>query len=106
MNDLIQELHSLSNANMASLPNGWTLIKTCYACPEQYDLLDADNNMRAYFRLRHGCFTVNCPDVRGTLVYESAESEGDGIFEDTERAVFMTRALMAVEAYYAKEASN
>lgn len=76
-----------------------TLVKTCEVCPEQYDVLDADGNIIAYMRLRHGYFTVTCPDVGGTVVY-SAYTEGDGCFLDEERAFHIGAAKQAIENYY------
>ena len=51
------------------MPAGWKLQMTSIACPEQYSLLDAAGEMRAYFRLRGGSYSVECPDVFGDLVY-------------------------------------
>jgi hypothetical protein len=82
---------------------GYVLVRTCYACPEQYDVYDADDtefkNIRAYMRLRHGSFRVECPDVNGTMVYRS-EPHGDGIFMDFERETELTNAIEAVKAFY------
>ena len=75
------------------------LVRTCYACPEQYDALDKDGNCIAYLRLRHGSFTVECPDVGGECVYQ-AEPEGDGIFEDDERELYLDAAKQAIAQYY------
>ena len=74
--------------------NGYELIKTCDESPEQYDV-KKDGEQVAYLRLRHGCFTVECPDVRGELVYE-AEPEGEGMFREYEREVFLRAAIYAV----------
>lgn len=74
--------------------NGLELKMTCGACPEQYDVFK-DGQQIAYYRLRHGEFTVDCPDVNGELIY-SAEPNGDGIFDDNERFVYMTKALRIV----------
>lgn len=70
---------------------GLVLILTCGACPEQYDVLK-DGKQVAYFRLRHGEFRVDYPDVRGKVIY-SVEPMGDGIFHDTERLAYMTKAM-------------
>ena len=40
------------------------LVLTCGACPEQYDAFDGERQV-GYLRLRHGHFTVTCPDVGG-----------------------------------------
>lgn len=31
---------------------------TCFACPEQYDVLDENDNIVGYIRLRHGHLTM------------------------------------------------
>lgn len=77
---------------------GYQLKKTCWACPEQYDLFDKNQNMIAYFRLRHGCFTVECLDCDGEVVYY-AEPKGDGLFEDDERDFYMTEGIKAVKNF-------
>ena len=73
--------------------------RTCYACPEQYDVFNERDEQVAYFRLRHGTFSVECPDVGGVTVYK-AHPEGDGIFLDEERTHYMNRAIMAVHKHY------
>lgn len=64
------------------------------ACPEQYDAKYAGRQV-GYLRLRHGRFTVVCPDVGGELVY-MAFPAGDGEFEDDERAHYIQAARNAV----------
>jgi hypothetical protein len=71
------------------------LIQTCGACPEQYDAL-IDGEVVGYLRLRHGYFTVECPDVGGESVYE-AETEGDGLFEGHEREKHLDAAKAAIQ---------
>lgn len=68
-------------------------------CPEQYDVYKGGVQF-AYLRLRHGEFTVQVPDVGGTLVYE-AHPDGDGSFEDYEREQYLRRALAAIQAHMA-----
>lgn len=74
-----------------------TLRLTCGACPEQYDALDEDRKV-GYLRLRHGGFTVECPDVGGDLVYE-ASPVGDGRFEDDERDYYLRFAVDAIQRW-------
>lgn len=64
------------------------LNRTCYACPEQYDVYYNEYEV-GYLRLRHGVFTVECFNKQ---VY-NAEPEGDGIFTDEERDFYLTEAL-------------
>lgn len=77
------------------------LYKTCDACPEQYDALGPDGNQIAYLRLRHGSFTVECPDVGGELIY-SVCPDGDGVFCDYEREGYLSDAKAAIASFYNK----
>jgi len=70
------------------------LDKTCNACPEQYDAFYGDRQV-GYLRLRHGYFTVECPDVYGDIVFEASPS-GDGIFEEHERPYHLLKARLAI----------
>ena len=65
--------------------------------PEQYDVL-LNGKTVGYLRIRHGHFTVECPDVGGTLMYE-AYPAGYGEFEDAERSYFLNLALSVVLDY-------
>jgi hypothetical protein len=73
---------------------GLTIKLTCGACPEQYEVFK-DGVQVAYYRLRHGEFTVNFPDVMGEEIF-SAEPNGDGTFDENERLKYLTKALRAV----------
>ena len=79
--------------------HGYRLERTCYACPEQYDVFDHKDQIVAYFRLRHGTFRVDVPDCGGETIY-TANPEGDGIFKEEERVKYLTEAILAVQAYY------
>lgn len=70
------------------------LIQTCTACPEQYDAM-FDGHRVGYLRLRHGEFTVACPDDAGQIVLE-AKPRGDGSFDDDERSGYLRRAKGAI----------
>lgn len=71
-----------------------TLVRTCYACPEQYDAFVGDQQV-GYLRLRHGFFTVDVPDHTGDTIYEACP-RGDGIFEDDEREGYLMAAKQAI----------
>lgn len=73
------------------------LVRTCEACPEQYDAFNGDIKV-GYLRLRHGGFTVQCPDVGGEYVYD-ASPNGDGIFEDDERDYYLRHAVDAIQRH-------
>lgn len=70
------------------------LVKTCRACPEQYDAFVGDRKV-GYLRLRHGYFTAEVPDFDGDLVY-SARTIGDGEFDESERALHLEQAKNAI----------
>lgn len=72
----------------------YTLVETCYACPEQYDVFDG-KRLVGYLRLRHGYFAAYYPDVDGECVYE-ADTIGDGCFDDDERDMHLTAACVAI----------
>lgn len=83
---------------MNLLIEGYKLVSTCFACPEQYDVFDNEGAQVAYLRLRHGNFTVTCPDVGGKLVYQGSP-RGDGIFEDSERIHYLRMAILKVQGW-------
>ena len=75
--------------------NGYRLILTCGACPEQYDVFDGDRQV-GYLRLRHGHFRADYPDSGGETVYE-ADTIGDGLFDSDEREEHLTKAIDALK---------
>ena len=76
--------------------DGFKLVCTCGACPEQYDVFNAEGRQVGYLRLRHGHFRADYPDVGGETVYE-ADTKGDGIFDDDERMDQLKSALRAIK---------
>ena len=88
--------------NMADIDiDGLRLVCTCSACPEQYDVFSGDEQV-GYLRLRHGYFRADVPDCGGDKVYESY-TKGDGIFEDDERLVELTKAVKAIKKHQKKK---
>ena len=83
------------------LAEGHKLVLTCFACPEQYDMLDEDGTIIAYFRLRHGRFRVCVPNVGGDEVYVSFP-EGDGCFTSKERMSNLRAGILSVYGHYVK----
>lgn len=76
---------------------------TSIECPEQYDCFDEFGHMIAYFRLRHGYFSVEYPDVNGYIVYETEYIDGDGMFtNDNERVSELENGIDAVDKFYEK----
>lgn len=76
---------------------GYRFEKTCGACPEQYDVFSGDVKV-GYLRLRHGHFSVECPDCGGDVVFW-ASPQGDGLFEPEERAMYLLEAAKAIAAH-------
>jgi hypothetical protein len=96
------------------VPEGWTFVRTCYACPEQYELLTEDNLFVGYFRLRHGSYSVRAAQSRdadpvwGQEVYGKAiGGPWRGEFETTEQRVEELQAgVDAVVQYWTEETSE
>lgn len=80
------------------------MVRYSSACPESYDAYSDDAlTAVANLRIRHGVFTVRCPDYAGVTVYRS-EPRGDGIFADEqERAAELQHAVNAISRYLNKE---
>lgn len=75
---------------------GLNFIRTCDACPEQYDVYDKESNIVGYVRLRHGFLYAEYPYVGGEMVYE-AYPKGDGIFRgDRERKYHLSLIASAL----------
>lgn len=72
-------------------------VQTSGACPEQYDAFIGKEQV-GYLRLRHGHFTVECPDCGGPVVY-TGWPEGDGAFTDAERDYYLADARSAIEGW-------
>ena len=80
--------------------NNYRLIRTSFACPEQYDVFNNETGAQVgYLRLRHGYFRADCPAVGGDTVYE-ADPAGDGIFDDDERMPHLQAAVAAIEQWW------
>jgi hypothetical protein len=78
----------------------YELLKTCHACPEQYDVL-VDGVAVAYLRLRHGCFRVDVPDCGGETIFV-ASPYGDGCFAREERHRYLYEAIRRIDGSYSK----
>ncbi len=70
------------------------LRRTCTSHPEQYDAYKGEERV-AYFRLRHGRFTVSMPHAGDPAIFESYP-EGDGEFTDEERDTELAAGCKAV----------
>jgi len=78
----------------------FTLAKTCEACPEQYDVYDETGKQVAYFRLRHGMFSVDCPDCGGETVYYTGTNSDGMFFSESERQYHFTKAFKKIRKFY------
>ena len=73
------------------------LVKTCDACPEQYDAY-INGLQVGYIRCRWGEITVKCPDAQGETVYHSI-TDGYGKLLDTERDTQLEMCIKAIERW-------
>lgn len=48
---------------------GLTFVKTCEACPEQYDVFDENAKQAAYVRIRGGTLRADAPNCGGKSFY-------------------------------------
>ena len=87
---------------MNLLIDGYKLVLTCFACPEQYDVFDDEGTQVGYLRLRHGHFRADCPDYGGETVY-SIDTLGDGIFEDGERYKHLREAVLQIQLWVIRQ---
>lgn len=91
------------SAESVMVREGWTLVQTCVSCPEQYEVVDHQGEVKAYLRLRWGHFEVTCPDVAGQTVF-SHTWEGDlykGAFDtDEERRTMLAAAVDAADDWW------
>lgn len=72
-----------------------SFIRTCHACPEQYDVFYGDIRV-GYVRFRHGNFTVDCPDAFDENVLKIKVDSGSGIFSDEERTEYLQKAADSI----------
>ena len=65
---------------------GLNFIITCSACPEQYDVLDSNDNVVGYVRLRWGYLRCDYPECLGEVIYDAEIGDGfTGCFESDEQ---------------------
>ena len=94
-----REAHDKQLPKLAKLfkQYGLHLVITEHASPECYYAMDANGVKVAYFRVRHGEFTVKRDLYDHASVYRQ-EIDGFGAFFQEERIACMTKALHAVLA--------
>ena len=78
--------------------------QTCQACPQQYDVLDLDDNDKTvgYIRLRWGHLRCQVPDVGGKTIYSHDFDDGlQGIFDtDEQEDLHLANIRLALEDHY------
>ena len=79
--------------------HGYRLVRTCSACPEQYDVYDQKGTQCAYIRLRHGMLRVDVPDV-GHTIFSTTQVRGDGSFSDDERFEMLNECIEKMIKWY------
>lgn len=83
-------------------------VRTCTACPEQYDVLNEYGNEVCYIRLRNGFLYAECPCSGGVTILEAEGiargNFGGGCFESEEQRKFwLKRIAEAMAEYYGEE---
>ena len=73
-------------------------VQTTFACPEQYEAFEGER-LVGYLRLRHGDFSVRCPDVTGERVYEADLGKEDGFVDDDQRDRYLRLATEAIRGW-------
>jgi hypothetical protein len=104
--DIVDAMNTLSNVFEQNDPYmdtsyvmGCKLVRTCTACPEQYDvfLKEGDKEKQiGYLRLRHGWFRADYLECGGETVYSTWTMNGDGIFSEDERKKYLEWAIGAL----------
>lgn len=104
MNDVIKELPLLLEvdpvfaAKHARVRSNYSIVQTCGACPEQYDVIK-DGEVVGLLRLRNGHFSAS----HNSVVMYSSHPKGDGLFEDdVERDYHIARGLVAIRDRHEK----
>lgn len=93
------QAHHVPLAQKLYTRNGFKLQLSCVACSEQYDVYK-DGKQIAYYRLRHGVFTVHITQGNQVIELYKVYPNGDGIFTDDERLNYLATALRIVIKNY------
>ena len=74
---------------------GLEFVKTCHACPEQYDVYDEHHNIVGYVRLRWGGITCEYPNVFGEIIYTASVGKDGwaGTFDSEEQRMHHLSAI-------------
>jgi hypothetical protein len=102
----VKAFNGYSTSSTDYVISGCRLIQTCVACPEQYDVFDDYTGCQiGYLRLRSGVFRADLRGAGGTTVY-SANTKGDGTFENDERMPELRKAVKAIKKALIADAKN
>jgi hypothetical protein len=82
--------------------DGLRFVLTCDAFPEQYDVFDGDVQV-GYVRVRHGNFSVSCPDIGDGPYVIDRGVDGYGDFTDEERGHGLTEAAAAIRQWQVRD---
>lgn len=84
------------------VPDGELFLKRiCDGCPESYEVLNNQDDIVGYIRLRWGYLACEVPDVGGDIVYEHDFDDGlKGCFSnDDEANEYLNACLDAILGY-------
>jgi hypothetical protein len=74
--------------------DGYNFVRTCSACPEQYEVYNKYGDHVCYVRLRYGNLTAEYPDVGGTEIYQDDIGDGwTGSFESEGQRMFHLKMI-------------
>lgn len=81
------------------------LIRTCNACPEQYDVLDGNGDYVGYIRFRYGELNVypvknSMPDLDVNLLSRSVNDDLLGVIPDGVRKEWLEESKKVILDYY------
>lgn len=81
---------------------GFHFHRTCYACPEQYEVYEIGDwdTQVAYVRVRWGVMKVQCPDCGDEEVVRlDLGNDIQGILEHTERSGYLFLAARSIRVW-------
>ena len=100
--------HGSGSESGVLVREGWTLNLLTGACPEQYEVVDHQGEVKSYYRLRWGHFFAACPDVGGEVVFSHTweDDEYKGCFDtEDERRTVLDQAMAAVDSWWRSRAN-
>lgn len=101
-----------SERNFKMEIDGLVFVRTCAACPEQYDVFQKQNGELGtgtvgYVRLRYGHLSCDYPDVGGEVVYDcDFDDEWKGDMTSEEREEQLAKCAEAINRKLADETDD